>query len=49
MVMQDIREQSRRLEDVAEMAESSQEKQTLTKIAQKEKENYMYLKQMMQK
>lgn len=48
MVMQDMREQYRKLEDVAEMAEG-QDKNMLTKIAQKEKENYTYVKQLMEK
>lgn len=48
MVMEDMREQYRKLEDVAEMAEG-QDKSTLMKVAQKEKENYMYIKQLMEK
>jgi hypothetical protein len=48
MVMEDMREQYRKLEDVAEMAEG-QDKSTLMKVAQKEKENYMYVKQLMEK
>lgn len=47
MVMEDMREQYRKLEDVSEMAHNPQEKNMIMKIAQKEKENYDYLKQMM--
>lgn len=49
MATQDIKEQARKLEDIAEMAHNQQDKTMLTKIAQKEKDNYMYLKQMMEK
>lgn len=49
MVVYDMKEQTRKLEDIAEMAENPQDKNTLTKIAQKEKENYMYLKQLSEK
>lgn len=48
MVMEDMREQYRKLEDVAEMAEG-QDRNMLMKIAQKEKENYSYIKQLMEK
>lgn len=48
MTMEDMREQYRKLEDIAEMA-SPQDKNMLMKIAQKEKENYNYLKQIMEK
>lgn len=47
MVMEDMREQSRKLEDIADMAENSQDKSAIMKVAQKEKEHYEYLKQMM--
>ena len=46
MVMMDMKEGTRKLEDVSEMATNPQEKNMLMKIAQKEKENYMALKQM---
>lgn len=49
MCMEDMREQYRKLEDIAEMADNSQEKSMLMRIAQKSKENYMNLKQMMEK
>lgn len=49
MCIEDMREQYRRLEDVAEMAENPQEKNMLMRIAQKSKENYMNIKQMMEK
>ena len=48
-VVFDMKEQTRKLEDIAEMAENPQDKNMLTKIAQKEKENYMYLKQLSEK
>lgn len=49
MTMEDIREQYRKLEDVAEMTTNMQDKNTIMKIAQKEKENYMALKQIVDK
>ena len=49
MCMEDMREQYRKLEDVAEMAENQQDKNMLMRIAQKSKENYMSLKQIMDK
>lgn len=49
MAMEDMREQYRKLEDISEMAENPQDKNMLMKIAQKEKENYMYVKQLMEK
>ena len=49
MTMEDMRETYRKLEDISEMAENPQEKNVLMKIAQKEKENYSYIKQMMDK
>ena len=48
MAMEDMREQYRRLEDISEMAEQ-QDRTMLMKIAQKEKENYSYLKQLVEK
>ena len=49
MTMEDMREQYRKLEDIGEMAENPQEKNAIMKIAQKEKENYMMIKQMVEK
>ena len=49
MIAEDMREGHRRIEDVAEMADNQQDKATLMKIAQKEKENYTYIKQLMEK
>lgn len=49
MCMEDMREKYRELEDIAEMAENSQEKNAIMKVAQQEKENYMYLKQLLEK
>lgn len=49
MIAEDMREGHRRIEDVAEMADNQQDKSMLIKIAQKEKENYTYLKQLMDK
>lgn len=49
MVIEDMREQYRKLEDIAEVSDNSQEKNGIMRIAQKEKENYMYLKQMIEK
>lgn len=49
MVMEDMREGYRKLEDVGEMAHNPQDKNMIMKIAQKEKENYMALKQMSEK
>lgn len=49
MLMEDMREQYRRLEDISEMASNQQDKNMLMKVAQKEKENYNYLKQIMEK
>lgn len=48
MAMHDMRQQHRKLEDLSEMAQG-QDKNMLMKIAQKEKENYSYLKQMLEK
>lgn len=49
MSMEDMREQYRKLEDISEMAENQQDKNMLMKIAQKEKENYNYIKQLVEK
>ena len=49
MTMEDIREQYRKLEDISEMATNQQDKNMLMKIAQKEKENYSYIKQLVEK
>lgn len=47
--MHELKEYSRALEDVADMAENPQDRNMLMKIAQKEKEHAMQLKQMMEK
>ena len=49
MTMDDMREQYRKLEDISEMATNQQDKNMLMKIAQKEKENYSYIKQLLEK
>lgn len=49
MVMEDMRKQYRKIEDVSEMAHNMQDKNMLMKIAQKEKENYNYIKQLVEK
>lgn len=49
MVMEDMRESSRKLEDISEMADNTQDKNMLMKLAQKEKENYNYIKQIIEK
>lgn len=49
MVMEDMREGYRKLEDISEMAPNAQDKNMLMKVAQKEKENYNYIKQMIEK
>lgn len=49
MAMEDMKEQHRKLEDISEMAHNMQDKNMLMKIAQKEKENYNYLKQIVDK
>ena len=49
MTMHEMKETSRRIEDVADMAENQQDKNMLMKIAQKEKENYSYIKQLVEK
>jgi hypothetical protein len=49
MAAEDMREQYRKLEDVSEMAHNMQDKNMIMKIAEKEKENYNYLKQLVNK
>jgi len=49
MTMEDMKETGRKLEDIADMSKNMQEKNMLTKVAQKEKEHYMTLKQMVDK
>lgn len=49
MTMHEMKETSRKLEDIADMAENQQDKNMLMKIAQKEKENYSYIKQLVEK
>lgn len=49
MCMEDAKEDARKYEDLAEMAENSQEKNNLMKIAQREKEHYTTLKEMLEK
>jgi len=49
MTMEDMREQYRKLEDISEMATNQQDKNMLMKIAQKEKENYSYIKSLVEK
>ena len=49
MTMEDMREGYRKLEDISEMAHNPQDKNMLMRIAQKEKENYIALKQMSEK
>lgn len=49
MLTEDMREQYRKLEDVAQMAHNMQDKNVITKVAEKEKENYHYLKQLVDK
>ena len=49
MTMEYMREQYRKLEDISEMATNQQDKNMLMKIAQKEKENYSYIKQLVEK
>ena len=49
MTMEDMKETGRKLEDIADMSKNMQEKNMLTKVAQKEKEHYMTLKQMLEK
>ena len=47
--MHELKENARAIEDIAEMAPNQQDRNMLMKIAQKEKENSMHLKQMMEK
>ena len=49
MAMEDMKEQYRRLEDVAQIAHNPQDKNIITKVAEKEKENYTHLKQLVDK
>ena len=49
MIMEDMRERYRKLEDISEMATNQQDKNMLMKIAQKEKENYSYIKSLVEK
>lgn len=49
MTMEDVREQYRKLEDLSEMAHKPEDREMVMKIAEKEKEIYNYLKQMMEK
>ena len=49
MICYDMKDMHRKIEDVAEMAENTQDKNMLMKLTQKEKENYNYIKQMMEK
>ena len=47
--MHELKEYSRTLEDLAEMAENPQDRNMIMKIAQKEKEHAMNLKQILEK
>jgi len=47
--MHELKEYSRALEDLADMAENPQDRNMLMRIANKEKEHYMNLKQLMEK
>lgn len=49
MVMDDMKETSRKIEDIADMASNQQDKNMLMKIAQKEKENHSYIKSLVEK
>lgn len=49
MTMHEMKETSRKIEDIADMAENQQDKNILMKIAQKEKENSQYIKQLVEK
>ena len=49
MTMHEMKETSRKIEDIADMAENQQDKNMLMKIAQKEKENSQYIKQLVEK
>lgn len=49
MCMDDMKEQARRIEDVADMVTNPQEKNTLIKIAEREKEHHRTIKEMLEK
>ena len=49
MSMDDMREQYRKLEDISEMAHTPQDKNIIMKVAEREKENYNHLKQLVNK
>lgn len=49
MVMGDMKETSRKIEDIADMAGNQQDRNMLMKIAQKEKENHSYIKSLVEK
>ena len=49
MTMHEMKETSRKIEDVADMATNQQDRSMLMKIAQKEKENYNYIKQIVER
>lgn len=49
MTIEDMKETSRMLEDIAEMASNMNEKNMINKVAQKEKEHSTMLKQMLEK
>ena len=44
-----MKETSRKIEDIADMSSNQQDKNMLMKIAQKEKENYSYIKSLVEK
>ena len=47
MICEDMRELYRRIEDVSEIVDNPQEKNVIMKVAQAQKDNYNYLKQIM--
>lgn len=49
IAINDIKETSRNLEDLSEMAKNMNEKNMIIKVAQKEKEHAMTLKQMLER
>lgn len=49
MTIDEMKDVSRNLEDLSEMSKNMQEKNALMKIAQKEKENHSYIKQLMER
>jgi rubrerythrin len=49
MYMDEAKDQYRRLEDIAEMAENPQEKNNLMKIAEREKEHCRIIKEIIEK